>query len=130
MFELWSVNYGVWVVKLQSKEDMRQTIRNQYNQIQVAQSLIVLPVKYHTWPKTPYGKVTKTQEKSHTREPRGQPFPSRWPKDHKEQTSQYDHKKNPQKKHRIWTLSTNILEGLNMFDGTNLTLISDVNQDK
>ena len=34
-------------------------------------------IKYHTWPETPYGKVTKTQETSHSREPRGQPFASR-----------------------------------------------------
>ena len=33
-------------------------------------------IKYHTLPETPYGKVTKTQETSHAREPRVQPFPA------------------------------------------------------
>ena len=28
-------------------------------------------IKYHTWPRTPYGKVTKHNKTSHTREPRG-----------------------------------------------------------
>ena len=42
-------------------------------------------IKYHTWPRAPYGKVTKHKKTSHTREPRGQPFPSRWPQGCKEQ---------------------------------------------
>ena len=39
-------------------------------------------------------------------------------------------KKDPQKKHRLGKVSTKILEGFNIFDGTNLTLVSDVYQDK
>ena len=35
-------------------------------------------------------------------------------------------KNDPQKKHRLGTVFKKITGGLNMFDGTNLTLISDV----
>ena len=38
-------------------------------------------------------------------------------------------KKDPQKKHRLGTVSKKKLEGLNLFHGTNLTLNSDVDQD-
>ena len=34
-------------------------------------------IKCHTQHGTPHGKVTKTQEESHTREQRGLPFPSK-----------------------------------------------------
>ena len=38
---------------------------------------------------------------------------------------------NQQEKHRLGTISKRkLLESLNMFDGTNLTLISNVDQDK
>ena len=50
---------------------------------------------------------------SHTREPRGQPFPSRWPQGCSGQTRQHErhiwktqninNKKGPQKKHLLWT---------------------------
>ena len=40
-----------------------------------------------------------------------------------------NNKKDQPKKHRLGTVSKKILKGLNMFDGTNLTLISDVDQD-
>ena len=45
-------------------------------------------IKYHTWPRTPYWKVTKAQWNITYREPRGQPFPNRWPQGRKKQTSQ------------------------------------------
>ena len=41
-------------------------------------------IKYHTWPETPYGKVTKLK-KIHTRELKGQPFPNRWTQGWKQQ---------------------------------------------
>ena len=41
----------------------------------------------------------------------------------------HNNKKDPQKKHRHGTFSKKLPEGLNMFNGTNLTLNSDVYQD-
>ena len=38
-------------------------------------------LKNHTWPRTPHRRVIKHNKTSHKREPRGQPFPSRWPQD-------------------------------------------------
>ena len=38
-------------------------------------------LKYHIWPRTPHPEVIKHNKSPHTREPRGQPFPSRWPQD-------------------------------------------------
>ena len=38
--------------------------------------------------------------------------------------------KDSRKKHRLGTVSKILLGGLNMFDSSNLTLISDVDQDK
>ena len=83
------------------------------------------------------GKVTYSQIRHHKREPRGQPFPSRWPQGNNKQTrtkAWQTHDRNnmydPQKKYRVGTVSNNILlEGLNPFHGTNLTLSSDVDQD-
>ena len=47
------------------------------------------------------------------------------------QTRNISNKKDPQKKHRLWTRSVNyvLLEGLSKFHGTILTLIYDVDQD-
>ena len=61
----------------------------------------------------------------HKREPRGQPFPSRWTTRHQqtdvhESITKQDRKNinDPQKKHRLGTVSKNILlEGLNQFNG-------------
>ena len=47
-------------------------------------------IKYHTLPRTPHGKVTKHKETSHTREPRGHPFPSRGSQGCKKHTREYD----------------------------------------
>ena len=62
--------------------------------------------------------VAKTQKTSHTREPRGQSFPSRWPQGCKEQIRQYNrqtrntnNKKDPQKMHRLGTASKKINAG-------------------
>ena len=46
-------------------------------------------------------------------------------------THRNTNKKDPQKQHRFGIVSKNdfLLEGLNMFDFTNLPLISDVDQD-
>ena len=73
----------------------------------------------------------------HKREPRGQPFPSRWPQDNNKQTrtkAKQTHNRNnmndPQKKYRLGMVSKYILpEGLDRFNYTNLTLNSDVDQD-
>ena len=35
-------------------------------------------IKYHNWPETPNGKVTKHKKIPQARKPRDQPFPSRW----------------------------------------------------
>ena len=51
-------------------------IRNRYNQV---------PHR----PRTPRGKVTKHNKTPHTREPRGQAFPGRWPQGCIEQTRKY-----------------------------------------
>ena len=40
-----------------------------------------------------------------------------------------NNKKDPQKKYRLGTVSKILLEGLNVINGTNLTINSDVNQD-
>ena len=41
-------------------------------------------IKYHTWPRIPMGKWQT--HRHHKREPRGQPFPSRWPQSAYKQT--------------------------------------------
>ena len=89
-------------------------------------------MKYHTkW------ESDKNQETSHTRESKGQHFPSRWSQRCKEQTRRHN-KDKPEIKitKRIHKRSTalgrslkKLLEGLNMFNGTNLTLNFDVDQD-
>ena len=74
----------------------------------------------------------------HKREPTGQPFPSRCPQGNNKQTltkakqtQDRNDMNDPQKKYRLGKVSNNIsLEGLNRFHGANLTLSSDVNQDK
>ena len=71
-------------------------IRNQYNQVpQLIQGTI--------W------ESDKHKKTSHTGEPRGLTYPSRWPTGCKEQTRQYDRqkrstniRKDPQKKHRLF----------------------------
>ena len=52
----------------------------------------------HTWSRTPHGKVTKHKKTSHTREPRGKPFPSRWQQGCNEQARQNDRQKGSTKK--------------------------------
>ena len=42
-------------------------------------------IKYHTWPRIPMGKW-QTHSRHHKREPRGQPFPNRWPQSTYKQT--------------------------------------------
>ena len=80
--------------------------------------------------------MTKTQESSHTRESRGQPiyiFPAG---EHKTAVNRHysmtdmesKTQKDPQKKQRLGAVNKNLLKGLNMSNGTNLTLSSDVDQ--
>ena len=65
-------------------------------------------IKYHTWPRIPMGKW-QTHRRHHKREPRGQPFPSRWPQNRRAQnianTRQNKNIKDPQKKYRLGTVS-------------------------
>ena len=64
------------------------------------------------------GKWHKHNKTSHKREPRGQPFPNRWPQGCKKQASQYgqdnaNNKCDPQKKQRTGTVSksdTNLVD--------------------
>ena len=82
-------------------------------------------------------KWQKHKKTSHTIEPRGQPFPSRWPQGCKEQTRQHNKdkdktyitKNDPQKKHCLGTVCKKITGGLKYVKGTNLTLNWDVDQD-
>ena len=83
-------------------------------------------INYHSWSRTPYGKVTKHKKTSYTN-----PFPAA---DHKASriATQYDkdkHENDQQKKRRIGTVSKKITRELKhvLFDGTNLTLISNIN---
>ena len=93
-------------------------------------------MKYHTRPRTPYGKVTQTQEKHHIQESQEVSLFSA--SDHKaawiKQNSMTDthetqiKKNDPQKNHKSMALvrsARKFLEGLNMFGG-----ISDVVKDK
>ena len=74
------------------------------------------------------GKRRKHKKTSYIRETKGQPFPG----DHKAARSRQDRmtrntyiKKDPQKNHRLGTVSKKITGGLKHFDSTNLILISD-----
>ena len=66
--------------------------------------------------------------RKHKREPRGQPFPSRWPQNINQQTrmkakqtQDRNNMNDPQKKYRIGSVSKNIsLEGLNRFHSAKL----------
>ena len=93
-------------------------------------------IKYHTWPRIPMGKW-QTHRRHHKREPRGQPFPSRWPQSTYKQTRTKHSKHKTEQKHKRstkevppWNGQLNILlEGLNQFYGANLTHATDVDQD-
>ena len=99
-------------------------IRNRYNQVP------------HLTQDT-NGKVTNSQKTPQT-EPRGQPFPSRWPQAHINRRAQRHSKHKTKQKHKRstkevppWNGPWNILlEGFNRFNGANLTLNSDVDQDR
>ena len=58
----------------------------------------------------------ESNNKHHQQEPRGQPFPSRWPQCNNEQTQKHEKHKaqktnDPQKKYHIGTVSKNIMKG-------------------
>ena len=89
-------------------------------------------IKYHSRPSTPYGKVTKTQENSTYKRAKRSANPQQ------ETTRQQGtdsllrntNKKGIHKRNTAFERSvTKLVEALNMFNGTNLTLISDVDQD-
>ena len=56
-------------------------------------------IKYHTWPRIPMGKW-QTHRRHHKREPRGQPFPSRWPQSTYKQTCTKHSKHKTEQKHK------------------------------
>ena len=82
-----------------------------------------------------YGKVTKYKKMITHKRVKRSVLSQQGPQGCNEQTKQYDRqtrttntKRDPQKKHCLGTVSKKITRGLNMFDGTNPTLISDVDQ--
>ena len=83
------------------------------------------------------GKKQKHKKTCEIGELSGQLFPSIESQGCKKQTRQYKKdkretlitKKDPQKKHHIGMVSKKLLEDPNMFNGTNLTISSDVDQD-
>ena len=56
-------------------------------------------IKYHTWPRIPMGKW-QTHRRHLNREPRGQPFPSRWPQSTYKQTRTKHSKHKTEHKHK------------------------------
>ena len=56
-------------------------------------------IKYHTWPRILMGKW-QTHRRHHKREPRGQPFPSRWPQSTYKQTRTKHSKHKTEQKHK------------------------------
>ena len=85
-------------------------------------------IKYHTWPRTPHGEVTKTQtsQMRAKRSALSEQVTTRqqWTDAEAWQTQYINNTNDPQKKYRLGTVSKNILlEGLNPFHGANLTLV-------
>ena len=88
-------------------------IRNRYNQVpHLTQDT--------TW------EIDKNRIKHHKWEPRGQPFPSRWPQGSNEETRKNDKHETylTQMIHKRSIALERLLEGLNRFHGANLTLSS------
>ena len=81
----------------------------------------------NTSPETPYGKVTKNTWKPYTQEIQEvSPFPARNRQDRIIKTNvKRIHKRSTALDHSV----NKSLEGLNMFNGTNITFNSDVDQD-
>ena len=82
------------IVKVRENAKMR----NRYNEVP------------HTTQDTIWESDKKLEKLSHTRKPRGQPFPNRWPQGNNKQASQNSktnaiNKKDLQKKHRLGTVS-------------------------
>ena len=68
-------------------------------------------IKYHTWPRIPMGKW-QTHRRHHKREPRGQPFPSRWPQSTYKQTRTKHSKHKTEQKHKR---STSLFQPLSIY---------------
>ena len=68
-------------------------------------------IKYHTWPRIPMGKW-QTHRRHHKREPRGQPFPSRWPQSTYKQTRTKHSKHKTEQKHKRSTKENNFVQHL------------------
>ena len=78
-------------VKLMAATNIVKVIRLQRSGIDT--------IKYHTWPRIPMGKW-QTQKRHHKREPRGQPFPSRWLQSTYKQTCTKHSKHKTEQKHK------------------------------
>ena len=77
-------------------------------------------IKPHTWSRTPHRKKTKTQETSHTREPRGYFWKQLtimllWIYNTASQTRSIDNKTDPQKKHRLGTFNSFMVPTSHLF---------------
>ena len=90
-------------------------------------------IKFHTWPSTPYGKMTKTQENSTYKRAKrsnlSQQVPTRLQETDKTLWQRQITKKVYKRSTNLERSVRKLLEGLNMFHGTNLTINSDVDQD-
>ena len=94
-----AVKFGVFDDPDYVKVRKKANIRNLYNQLPHMNRYIT-------------SESDKNTRTSHTREPSGQCFPSRCPQGCKEQKRQYVRYTNPQKKHRLGTVSKKIAGGL------------------
>ena len=84
-------------------------------------------IKYQTWSRTPHGKMTKKKKKNHTQESQKvSPFPG-CNKQTRKHNKHKTNKNDPQKKYRLGTVSKKYFYWRAY---TNLSLISDVDQDK
>ena len=74
-------------------------------------------IKYHTWPRIPMGKW-QTHRRHHKREPKGQPFLSRWPQSTYKQTrTKHSQHKTEQKHKKIHKRSTALERSVKYFTG-------------
>ena len=100
------------LVLVQSKEDDKYQISIQSSSIWDSDKVIRLQrsgidtIKYHTWPRISMGKW-QTHRRHHRREPRGQPFPSRWPQSTYKQTRTKHSKHKTEQKHKRSTKHNN-----------------------
>ena len=85
------ISHFVWYGVTMFKTQQLKVIRLQRSGIDT--------IKYHTRPRIPMGKW-QTYRRHHKREPRGQPFPSRWPQSTYKQTRTKHSKHKTEQKHK------------------------------